>query len=174
MLVLKEFKIDGKAETFLSIKGRQEGIISWFLSIVGIDPTVELICNRQEIMFRCSSIRKGQVNINIPNTAVTAVVTGYEKPFRALVMAAACILFGLIQSLVSIWLLVIGLVLGAILIVYYILNKKMIFGVYNGGDSFMAALATKRSVIEGVPVDFDKFEKAATLLNKAILARSAR
>ena len=62
--------------------------------------------------------------------------------------------------------------MGLACIAYYALNKKMVFGVYNGGDNLIAALATKRSVIEGVTIDFDKFEVAAALLNKAVLESS--
>ena len=174
MLVLKEFKIDENAETFLSKKGRQEGIQSWLLAKIGLDPIVEMTCNQQEIAYKSSSARQGQQNINIPNTAVTAVVTGYSKPFQALVLAMAFIIVGLIFGFSEIGAIaaVFGGVAGLILIIYYLLNKRMFFGVYNGGDRPIAVLVVKRSVIEGVAIDFTKFEQAATLLNKAVLESS--
>ena len=172
MLVLKEFRIDENADKFLIIRGREEGVISWFFSKIGLDPTVEMICSRREILYKSSSVRKGQLNISIPNPAVTAVVTGYHKPFSALVIAAIFMLSGLTSLSQSLVLFLIWLGLGLACVVYYALNKKMVFGVYNGGDNLMAGLATKRSVIEGVAIDFDKFEVAAALLNKAVLETS--
>ena len=174
MLVLKEFKIDENAELFLSIKGRQEGIIAWLLSKIGLDPIVSLTCSRNEVMFKSSSTRKGQLNVNIPTTAVTAVVTGYKKPFSLLVLAAIFAIGGLyMQSATRGSFFLPGLIAGAICIVFYVLQKAMVFSVFNGGDTAIASLVTKRSVIEGVSVDFDKFEKAAALLNKVVVESTA-
>ena len=174
MLVLKQFQVDESAETFLTIKGRQEGVIAWILSKVGLDPTTEMVCNRREVVYKSSSARHGQQNINIPNTAVTAVVTGYTKPFPLLVMAAVFALSGIITaaSQGAAWFIV-GLIIAGICLIAYALNKEMFFGVYNGGDKCIASLTTKRSVIEGVNVDFDKFEKAATLLTRVVLESTA-
>lgn len=173
MLVLKEFIIDEKGKTFLTIRGRQEGLISWFLAKIGLDPTVEMLCNRQRVLYKSSSARNGQLNISVPNVAVTAVVTGYHKPFYALVWAVICVVGGLYMAAFSAKLIIAGLLLGIIFALYYLLNKTMVFGLYNGGDKYIAYLEAKRSVIEGVTIDFEKFEQAAALLNKAILASKA-
>ena len=174
MLVLKEFKLDENAELFLSIKGREEGIIAWLLSRIGFDPIVSLTCSRNEVMFKSSSTRKGQLNVNIPTTAVTAVVTGYKKPFSLLVLAVIFIIGGLyMQNTTRASFFVPGLIAAVICLVAYMLQKTMIFSVFNGGDTAIASLTTKRSVIEGVNVDFDKFEKAAALLNKVVVESTA-
>ena len=174
MLVLKKFQIDENAETFMTIIGRQEGLISWILSKLGLDPTVEMLCNRQEIKYKSSSPRQGQLNICIPNTAVTAIVTGFKKPFYLLVLAALFIFGGLVGAQSAGWLLVfVGLIAGGICLILYILKKEMFFGIYNGGDNIIASLTTKRSVIEGVNVDFDRFEKAAALLSRVVLESTA-
>ena len=177
MLVLKEFRIDENAETFINIKGREEGILSWLLSMIGLDPIVEMQCNRMGILYRSSSARKGQLNITIPNSAVTGVVAGYNKPFFLLVFAAIFIIGGFFFGGFSYgrgsgMFRILGLIIGIALIVTYMLKKNLIFGVYNGGDKLVAHLIVKRSVIEGIAVDFDKFEKAAALLNKVILESS--
>jgi hypothetical protein len=62
----------------------------------------------------------------------------------------------------------IGLIVAAVFVFIYKLLKTMVLGLYNGGDNPVAMLAVKRSVIEGVKIDFDSFEKAATLLNKVV------
>jgi hypothetical protein len=172
MLVLKEFKLNENAEDFLYIKARQEGIMSFILSLIGIDTTTELKCNSKDMLFRTASLRKGQSNIYIPNTAVTAVMSGFHKPFQLLVAAIVWLCVGIGASIGmedgGAFVLVVCLVIGGICLLLYILNKSLWFGVYNGGDSPMASILAKRSVIEGVKVDFEQFEKAAVLLNRKI------
>ena len=172
MFVLKEFKIDENAEVFLSIKGRKGGLIAWLFSMIGISPIVSLTCSRNEVFFKSSSVRKGQFNITIPTTQVTGVVTGYKKPFSLLVLALIFIVAGYYyQYMVRFGgpFFVPGLIAGAICVIFYVLHKTMVFGVSNGGDVPAASLEFKRSVIEGVSVDFDKFEKSAALLSKVVV-----
>jgi len=65
--------------------------------------------------------------------------------------------------------LVICLAVAAVCVFLYFITKSILFSVYNGGDHPIAAIYIKRSVIEGVSVDFEKYQKAAALLNKAVL-----
>jgi F0F1-type ATP synthase assembly protein I len=173
MLVLKEFKLDENAEEFLRIKGREGGLLSFILTLVGIDATTELKCNSKDMLFRSASLRKGQSNLFIPNSAVTAVVSGFAKPFALLVNAIVWFCVGIGAGIAAdsfVGGLIGGLVVGGICLVLYILNKSLVFGVYNGGDHPIAAIHVKRSVLEGVKVDFEQFEKAAVALNNKIRA----
>lgn len=167
MLVLKEFKLDENADEYLYISGRSEGIWAYLLTLIGIDTTTELRCNSKSLLFKTASLRKGQADITIPNSAVTAVVTGFHKPFALLVVAALFLLGGL--SAHTIWSIALGLVVAAVCVFLYYIGKSTLFGVYNGGDHPIAALYIKRSVIEGVSITFEKYQSAALLLNKAVL-----
>jgi len=172
MLVVKEFKIDKEADNFLKIVGREEGFISWLLSIFGISPITELICNRREVSFRTASLKNGNVTVGIPITSVTAIVSGYSKPFPLLVAAIVCFIASIPVAIIneSGWLLLPGLLLGIIFIIMYQRGKKTIFGICVGGDKpGVASLITKRSVIEGKQITSEDFEEAAALLKKTVL-----
>jgi len=170
MLVLKEFKLDENADEFLYIAGRSEGIWAYILTLIGIDTTTELRCTGKNLLFKTASLRKGQSDISVPNSAVTAVVTGFHKPFQLLVIAAVFLLGGLSGLMAgSVYPLILGLIVAAVCVFFYYISKSILFGVYNGGDHPIAAIYIKRSVIEGVNVDFEKYQKAAALLNKAVL-----
>jgi hypothetical protein len=173
MLVLKEFRLEEDADEFLYIKGRHEGLVAFVLSWLGIDTTTELKCDSKSMVFKTASLRKGQAEVNVPVSAVTAVVTGFHKPFQLLVAAAVFLLIGISVAIEgssgSSAALIICLLIAAGCFVFYFISKSMLFGVYNGGDSPIAALHVKRSVIEGVNIDFEKFKKAAASLNKAVL-----
>lgn len=171
MLVLRNFTVDRNAETFLNIAGRESGVISFLLTLIGLDPTTSLTCTRKEALFKRSSI-KGQLNRCIPIHAITCVVTGYKKPFHLLYLAVGFLIGGIFGwALVNDydggggWLLVVGIVLAAISFAIYFLQKNMTFGFYNGGDNPIAFIQAKSSVIEGEKVDFDKFVEAAEILN---------
>jgi hypothetical protein len=174
MLVLKEFRLDENADEFLYIKGREEGLWAFILSWIGIDATTELRCEKKSLVFKTASLRKGQEDISVPISAVTAVVTGFHKPFKLLVAAVMFLLGGIFGAMGggrggSVGVLVICLLAAAVCFALYYMRKSMLFGVFNGGDHPIAALHIKRSVIEGVSVDFEKFQKAAALLNKTVL-----
>jgi hypothetical protein len=172
MLVLKEFKLDENADEFLYIAGRSEGIWAYLLTLIGIDTTTELRCNSKNLLFKTASLRKGQSDISVPNSAVTAVVTGFHKPFQLLVIAAVFFFAGLgclSGGKSGAVLLLVCLIVAVVCVVLYYISKSIIFGVYNGGDHPVAAMYVKRSIIEGVSIDFEKYQKAAVLLNKAVL-----
>jgi hypothetical protein len=183
MLVLKAFKLDENADEFLHITGRREGIMAYIFNLVGIDTTTELRCNSKNLMFKTASLRKGQSDISVPNSAVTAVATGFHKPFKLLVVAALFLLLGF-SFLSSLFvaarfgfgaaagpalLMLICFAIAVLCVYFYYITKSILFGVYNGGDHPIAAIYIKRSVIEGVSIDFEKYQKAADLLNKAVL-----
>jgi hypothetical protein len=178
MLVLKTFKLDENSDEFLHITGRREGIVAYIFNLIGIDTTTELRCNSKNLSFKTASLRKGQSDISVPNSAVTAVATGFHKPFQLLVIAAFFLLTGLSRlsglfssrtAALAAVVLVICLAIAAVCVFLYYITKSILFSVYNGGDHPIAAIYIKRSVIEGVSIDFEKYQKAAALLNKAVL-----
>jgi hypothetical protein len=171
MLVLKKFEVNPDAETFLEISGREAGILSFFLSLIGLDPITSFVANRESVKYETVSVKKGKSSIMVPNTAITAVVTGYRKPFELLISAAVILVLGITLSIgtESGLVAVAGVIVAVICVVLYILKKFLFFGFYNGGDHPIAAMSVKRSVIENMSLDLEKFEDAAILLNKVIL-----
>jgi hypothetical protein len=169
-LVLKEFRLNENEDEFLKIVGRSSGILSWILSLCGIDPITSLSCNKQSIKFETSAIRYGKKTINIPLVAVTGVSSGINKPFGLLILGIIFILGGIIGALSihSIGFFIFGLIIGVISLILYSLKKNMLFSIYNGGDKPIATICMKKSIIEGQSIDELKYESAANALNKAV------
>jgi hypothetical protein len=177
VLVLKKFTLNENKDEFLKIEGRASGIISWILSLCGIDPVSSLSCNKQAIKFETSAIRQGKTTLNIPLVAVTGVSSGITKPFGLLVLGIIFILGGIIGAIAlpryaggaKAGSFFIGVIIGAIFLICYNLKKTMQFGIYAGGDKPIATLRCKKSIIEGQSIDESKYESAANALNKAAL-----
>ena len=59
-LVLKAWKVNNKPvdadENYVVISGRRSGLISWFLSLIGIDPTTTIKVGMDRVEFHASSI----------------------------------------------------------------------------------------------------------------------
>ena len=173
-LVLKEFKLNENENEFFKISGRGSGLLNFLLAQIGINPVVSLSCNKQAIKFESTAIRYGKTTINIPLVAVTGVSSGVYKPFSLLVMGSLFILTGLIGAIsfsggLSVIILLLGLLVGAIFIIRYFLGKMMLFSIYAGGDKPIAAISMSKSIIEGQSIDEQKYEQAADILNKVVL-----
>jgi hypothetical protein len=172
ILVLKEFKLKDDDDEFLRIKGRSSGLLSWILSLCGIDPVSSLSCNKQSIRFEEAAIRYGKKTLDIPLIAVTAVATGISKPFGLLVFGIIFLILGIAGIFIpemGIGIFIICLIIGVVFFIFYSLKKQMFFRVYNGGDKPVATIMAKKSIIEGQNVDEAKYMAAANALNKAVL-----
>ncbi|MDR2595128.1 MAG: hypothetical protein LBC87_10205 [Fibromonadaceae bacterium] len=172
MLVLKQFELNKEADTFLKISGRNPSVLTFLFSLMGLEPVTNFEANKKEVKFETVSVRYGKKHINIPNNAITGIETGWRKPFSILVIAVVVFLGSVLayfaeESLMP--LTVIGIVISVICFISYFRNKTLFFGVTNGESSKTVWLEVKRSVIENVSIDFDKFEEAATVLNEAVL-----
>lgn len=126
------------AGNFVHLVGRESGLLSWFLSLTGIDPTCEVEIKQDTIVFRVGSLT-GQTTRVIPMQSVTSAFYGYEKPWKEAVMIGAVLspVFG------------IGLIAGPL---YYFLNKTLAVGIVEA-SSWTGGFAFKRSVIEGQNID---------------------
>ena len=177
VLVLKEFKLNEKEDEFLIIKGRTSGLLGWILSLCGIDPETTLTCNKRSIKYEMSAIRFGKQTLNIPLVAVTCVSSGIHKPFSLLVLGVVFVLGGIISSILlnSFSVFMIGLIIGAVFLIIYYLNKTMRFSIFCGGDKDkpMATINLKKSIIEGQNIDDVKYASAAGAINKAVLMNAS-
>jgi hypothetical protein len=164
MYVIKEWSSSGtpgRDGIYVRITGRKGGLVSWLLSLVGIDPTVSFIVDRGNVRFKVGSWA-GYNSTVTPIANICSGHYGYSKPVWGVlfwILAGIALLaptFGV--SLI--------LILGAI--VYYFLNKSMVLGVTyhsGGGNQF----AFKRSVIEGQQIDELATEKIIAIIEMLIL-----
>ncbi len=140
-LVLKKWTINEGAatgENRLHIHGREEGILSFVFSLIGIDPTTTLDLSDSKLMFTRGSW-DGQKKIVIPLDSISSCYFGYSKPWKQ----------ALILGLLTMPIFFIGIILGPL---YYFLNKQLELGIIDNSGSFYP-IAFKRSVVENVKID---------------------
>jgi len=135
-LVLKKWQSSSTPDqngNFVHLVGRKAGFFSWFLSLLGVDPTTEVEIKDHLIMLSLSSL-SGREKRVIPLKSVCSAFYGYTKPWKE-----ALVLTVLLAPVI------IGLILGPL---YYFLNKRLTIGVVEMSGQ-TATFAFKRSVIEG-------------------------
>ena len=149
---------------YVRITGRKGGLISFFMSIVGIDPTVSLVVDRENVRFRRGSWTGYSAWVT-PLSKLCSGNYGYSKPFWSTVM---WITIGVALLLPSFGLSII-LIIGVI--AYYFLNKTLVLGLtFVGGGSVYSgdALAFKRSVIEGKNIDEFATERIVAIIEMIV------
>ncbi len=158
--------------TLVDVTGRRAGILSWMLSLIGIDPTVRFRVTSQSIHFERGSL-EGFVHHVIPLRKVSSSVFGMVRPWKE----AIALFFVLQWSFTPLLALVfgasssdanasggaaaVGMLLGGfaafilsvgLSVLYYALKKRIQIGVIE--DSGVGSLIEfKRSVIEGQVID---------------------
>ncbi len=176
--VLKKFTVDENADTMVDIEGRNAGLFSWFLNLVGIDSSFYLKCHKEYIEYRKASIF-GAESLIIPLSAVTGLITGLKKPVQWLYASIIWLFLGLATALglatesvsAAAFAFLFGMFAAGVCIVFYKIKKEMSLGVQNGGDK-PYGLSFQKSLIEGVNVDTQKVQLAIEVMNRAILAKS--
>lgn len=168
-LVLKKFSVNTEDEHFVDIEARNSGLVAWVMAKMGVDNTFSLRCNNEKIEYTSASLA-GKSSMTIPMTAITCVSAGLVKPWKNLVIGAALGLGGvyLAVSEGSWWMFFGGLILGAIFVALYILNKTMSIYVMNGGET-PYGLSFKPSIIEGVEINSELVYQAIAEINKSVL-----
>lgn len=155
----------------MRIEGRQEGILSWLMVVLGIDTSVILFVSTTDVELRMHSLLNGFVYRAIPLSHVATVEGGFVKPWPLLVFALGAALGGAVTGWSSgRWtFLLIGLILAVICIVIYTLQKTMSLTVEATSGSWVR-IQVKRSIIEEVVVS----EQTAEMLVDAVRAMAAR
>ena len=180
-LVIKSWQVDTKPidskNNYISIVGRESGLIAWILSLIGVDPTTKILVGLDRIEFSSNSLAGTQFRM-IPLQSVCSSYYGYHKPWKA---ALSFIVFFMVigMSLSSTmaqsgnsgaafttFLAATGL--GAVIgVIYYFLNRTLTLGfVENGG--VINGIKFKRSVIENIDVNQEQAQKVCLLLQRLI------
>lgn len=149
---------------YVHIKGRKGGLMSFFMSLVGIDPTVSLVIDHENVRFRRGSWTGYSAWVT-PLDKLCSGNYGYSKPFWSTVI---WIVIGVALLVPSFGLSII-LILGVI--AYYFLNKTLVLGLtfIGGGNVYSGdALAFKRSVIEGKSIDEYATERIVAIIEMIV------
>ena len=173
VLVLRRFQIDesGMSGANVLIEARQAGLVSFLLTLIGLDPNSTLKVTRGSISFKNSSVfGSSQVSTPLPN--IGAFVGGYKKPFIALLLSifffgsgAGMFLYSLIEGEGFLhWIL---FFFSLVFLLVYYLNKVMFIGFEtSGGGTY--GFAFKASVLEGVSVNINRVESTIDYVNSLI------
>jgi hypothetical protein len=174
-LVLKKFEIKkatvSDKDEIINIIGRAGGLISWFLTLIGLETEYYLKVTAREIRIKRSSLF-GQYHDVAALTSVSSVHCGYLKPIGYLFIAILLIISGLFTWIIrddgSVSHFLGGLILGSFFILlYWLLKKIQILVLTRSG--YPIGLVFKRSVIENVPVDIEKAKLTVELINNLIV-----
>ena len=164
-LVLKEFKINLEGPEYIHIVARKSGLISFFLTMVGIDATTAFRVYADRIEFVEGSL-SGQISTTMPLRSISITTCGYTKPIALIVL---CIIF----SLAAIPTLGISLIPAIICFIFYFLNKSLLISVVSN-SSWPAGLCFKRSVIEGVKVEYEQALEVIRIINELTMAQASK
>ena len=163
-LVIKEWfvsEVPNKDGVYVQIKGREAGIISFLLSLVGIDPTLSLVVDKNNIRSEEGSLSGFWWGIT-PINNVCAGSYGYGKPWKtALMIGVVGILVGTISFILTLlfW-------IGAF--AYYFLNKEMELRLHDIGGVSRTKMVFKRSVIEGIRIDENEAARVIRIIEGLI------
>jgi hypothetical protein len=164
-LVLKEFSINNEGPEYVHIVARKAGLISWFLTLVGIDATTTFRVYAERIEFEEGTL-SGKLNTTIPLSSISITSCGYTKPFVLLVLMVVAILAALPTFGLS-------LILAIIFFIFYKLNKALLISVVTN-SSWPANICFKRSVIEGVNVDYEQAQEVINTINQLIMNQTTK
>lgn len=156
--VIKEWfvsEVPNKDGVYIQIKGREGGIISFLLSLVGIDPSVSLVVDKSNIRSEKGSL-SGFFRRVTPINNLCSGGYGYNKPWKtALMIGVVAILAGKISFILT-WLFLTGAS------AYYFLHKEMTLELHDVGGIDVIKIDFKSSIIEGIKIDENE---AARVIN---------
>lgn len=180
-LVLKKLVANdsatGEARPVIELAGRQQGIISFLLTLVGISPITDFKLTPDELCCNSTSLF-GRQNQSVPLRAISSVAAGVRKPISYLFVAFAFLIVGVFGGLAVLWndglyrffltLLVFGS-LAALFLWLYAINKRFFVSIYTqGGPPILLSL--KPNVIEGVPLDLERALEVVKIIRDRMLA----
>ena len=170
-LVLKSWTANKVADSqgrYVEIKGRESGLLSYVLSILGIDPTTNMVVDSKNFLFEEGSWAGFKRRV-IPLHHISSMFYGYHKPWKEAVAILGATFFlssalGAASPKLGLFVFLLGLA-GAI--AYYVLNKELQIGVVEQ-SGFSAAISFKRSVMEGKSIDEHEAELVINILRDLV------
>ena len=164
-LVLKEFTINQSGPEYVHIVARKAGFLSWLLALVGIDATTVFRVYADRIEFQEGSL-SGQVCTTMPLRSISITTCGYTKPFVLIILTIVCVVAAIFTFGLS-------LILAIIFFILYKLNKALMISVVSN-SSWSASICFKRSVIEGVKIEYEQAQEVITLVNKLTMEQASK
>lgn len=167
-LVIKSWAVNPNppaGQPHVQIVGRESGLISFVLSLLGIDATTTLAVNARHIEYERGSL-SGFERWITPMEHVSSTYYGRVKPWKtASVIAGLGLLLGF--SAPGIYGLIFVLIGVGLAGVYYFLARNLTLG-FIADSGKPAGLTFRRSVIEGQEINEDSLRSIITLIEHLI------
>lgn len=171
-LVLKKFAINKTATgqaALIDIIGRPGGLISWLLTVIGLDSTWSMRVTTSDISLKKSSLF-GQQHSVTAISSISDAHCGYLKPVGYFFVSAAFLLLGLGGWISGggIKVFLGGLIFAVIFFVCYFLRKTIVIYIVTRGSTKLG-IKFQRSVIENVAVDIQQAQLAVGIINSLVI-----
>jgi hypothetical protein len=152
---------------YVSIRGRQAGLLSWILSILGVERGVRLEADTKHIKFKEGDMGGSSTRV-IHLDSISSTYYGFKKPWAEAIVIIWLLggaLWGLGGALIggTLGSLIGGIVAVGIAALYYFLNKRMTVGIVEH-SGVQSQLVFKRSVLEGLQLDEASSAQASDVL----------
>ena len=174
---------------YVRIVGRQEGIISWLMSYVGIDPTVNIAVTEKNFRLETRTFW-GYTKRTIPVSRISEVQDGFARSWLAPLIFWCLGLLSFLGAFPTLagdggivgafGMLFIAVIFFAIGYLIYRLRRWLIIGVVGFGGSGRdawgfdraAVIAFKPSFIEGQNIDADAAERVGIIIQALVDKKS--
>jgi hypothetical protein len=170
----------GESSPVIELVGRQQGILSFLLTLVGVSPVTDFRVTSEEVCCNSTSLF-GRRNQAVPLRAISSVAAGVRKPVGYLFVALCFAAVGVFGGLGVLWndgltnFLAAILVCGALAAVFawlYAINKTFFVSIHaQGGPPIL--LAFKPNVIEGVPLNLDRALQVVKIIRDRVVASTS-
>jgi hypothetical protein len=170
----------GEAMPVVELVGRQQGIISFLLTLIGISPITDFRVTADELCCNSTSLF-GRQNQSVSLRAISSVAAGVRKPVGYLFVAFIFLIVGVFGGLGVLWRdgfyrFVLSFAacaaVAGICIVLYVINKRFFVSVFTqGGPPILLSL--KPNVIEGVPLDLERALQVVKIIRDRVIASTA-
>jgi len=138
---------------YISIKGRNSGVLSWLFTLVGIEPSVSIYVNSNSIFFEKGSLAGFEKKV-IPIATISSAYYGFTKPWKealsiGFIMFLPTMAFAIVlrqnNLLIALFLMLLGPIAGFLI---YIFDKTIKIGFVESGG-MVSGIEFKPSFIEG-------------------------
>jgi len=177
--VIKEWHVTKSLNAtgnFVSISGRREGLIAWFLALINIDPTIRLNVSQRNFTLEARTFW-GFSKCVIPLAKVSEIRSGFAYPWFGPMFLAMFALFcflvslgilynndGVLGFLFMIFMMFVCLGLATFIYVY---KRSLELGVVGSGGS-PAGIRFRPSFIEGKYIEAVAAEKVVEIIHELI------
>ena len=182
MYVVKRWEVahqPNEQKEYVRITGRQEGIIAWFLSYFGIDPTVHMVVTDKNFHIEARTFF-GYAKQTIPVSKISEVHSGFARAWLAplvfwffglacFAVAFGALFNGEIQAMLA--MLFLATVFFGVGYLIYFFWRYLYVGV-QGAGGLPAVINFKPSFIEGKTIDADSAEVAGRIIQALVNLKS--